>query len=105
MAALIAWLVFIVLVSVSSAACPEEFQDLCTCGLVQQAGKMVYVTNCTNAGFDNTMMLRKLPPQTEVLIFVGNEVKDLPLNIFGQEVVYEKLRTIDFSNNHIQSIK
>ncbi|XP_035226080.1 phospholipase A2 inhibitor-like [Stegodyphus dumicola] len=50
-------------------------------------------------------MLRKLPPETEVLVFVGNEIKDLRLNIFGLENVYEKLHTIDLSNNHIQTIK
>jgi len=90
-----------------STQCPVEFEDVCECGYVPYGPdkQLTYVTNCTNSGFDNTIMLRKLPPETEVLIFVGNEVKDLPLNIFSQDIVYEKLHTIDLSNNHIQTIK
>lgn len=101
-------IVFLTFTSVIvTAECPVEFEDVCECGYVPYGPKrkLTYVTNCTNAGFDNTMMLRKLPPETEVLIFVGNEVKDLPLNIFGLDIVYEKLHTIDLSNNHIQTIK
>lgn len=92
--------------TVAHGICPMELKE-CECGYksIEHGKKPVYVTNCTDRGFDNTMMLRKLPPETEVLIFVGNEVKDLPLNIFGLDTAYEKLRTIDFSNNHIQSIK
>ncbi|GBN29931.1 hypothetical protein AVEN_249888-1 [Araneus ventricosus] len=91
----------------SSTECPSEFQGMCKCGYVSIAHgrKQTYVVNCTNEGFDNTIMLRSLPPETEVLIFVGNEIKDLPLNVFGQETIYDKLHTIDFSNNHIQTIK
>lgn len=90
-----------------ATACPDEFDDVCECGYVPYGSdkKLTYVVNCTNSGFDHATMLRKLPQQTEVLIFVGNEVKDLPMNIFSQDVVYEKLHTIDLSNNHIQSIK
>ncbi|GIY02023.1 uncharacterized protein CEXT_526521 [Caerostris extrusa] len=90
----------------SPTGCPSEFKEMCECGFKSnEHGKKIYVTNCTNAGFDNAMMLRNLPPNTEVLIFVGNEIRDLPLNIFGQETVYEKLHTIDFSDNRIQTIK
>ncbi|XP_054721727.1 phospholipase A2 inhibitor-like [Uloborus diversus] len=104
-------LCFVLLLSMefmlASGKCPPEFSNLCKCGYVPYGPgkKPKYVTNCTNTGFENAFMLRKLPEETEVLIFVGNEVKDLPLNIFGQEVVYENLHTIDLSNNHIQSIK
>lgn len=95
-----------VLVS-TSRECPKEFESMCECGVVPYgaARKPTFVTNCTNSDFDNILMLRKLPPATEVLIFTGNEVKDLPLNIFNQDIIYEKLHTIDLSNNHIQTIK
>lgn len=90
-----------------SGYCPVEFEDVCECGYVRYGpeNKLTYVTKCSNTGFDNALMLRKLPPETEVLIFVGNEVKDLPVNIFDQDIVYDKLHTIDMSNNHIQTIK
>ncbi|GFS62365.1 uncharacterized protein TNIN_278711 [Trichonephila inaurata madagascariensis] len=93
--------------ALDTLGCPSEFQHLCQCGFVPygHSKKLTYVTNCTNAGFDNAIMLRSLPPMTQVLIFVGNEIRDLPLNVFGQEIVYDKLHTIDFSNNHIQTIK
>ncbi|XP_015928228.1 phospholipase A2 inhibitor [Parasteatoda tepidariorum] len=89
----------------SISSCPPEFKELCTCGYVKYGLDRKFVTNCTDSGFDNVLMLRKMPPMTEILVFVGNEVKDLPLNIFGQETLYKKLHTIDFSNNHIQTIK
>lgn len=114
MAAIIRTLIiacFIILQSIIalafSSGCPAEFEELCECGYVPYGldKRLTYVTNCTNTGFDNAIMLRKLPQETEVLIFVGNEVKDLNPNIFAQDILYEKLHTIDLSNNHIQSIK
>ncbi|XP_013794056.1 phospholipase A2 inhibitor-like [Limulus polyphemus] len=90
-----------------SSVCPVEFQGRCRCGRVPYGphGILTYVTNCTNTNFDDTHMLLKLPVETEVLIFTGNYIPDLPLNILGKVKKYGQLHTIDMSNNHIQSIK
>lgn len=90
-----------------SSACPVEFQGRCQCGRVPYGpnGILSYVTNCTNTNFDDTRMLLKLPVETEVLIFTGNYIPDLPFNILGKNRSYGRLHTIDMSNNHIQSIK
>lgn len=98
---------FIVSVVSGTTKCPLEFQERCACGNIPYGpeGKMTFVTNCTNSGFDNAAMLQKLPLETEILIFVGNEVRNLPLNIFSLNAKYDRLHTIDLSNNKIQSIR
>lgn len=87
--------------------CPAEFQGACHCGVVPYGVDHVptYVTNCTNAAFDDSTMLQHVPIETEVLIFVNNELYDLHFNIFGKESGLSQLHTVDLSNNHIQTIK
>lgn len=87
--------------------CPAAFQTKCQCGLVPWGpnSRLTYVTNCTNTGFEDSTMLKHLPVETEVLVFVGNDVYDLHFNIFGQAANYSNLHTVDLSNNHIQTIK
>ncbi|XP_076371658.1 trophoblast glycoprotein-like isoform X1 [Tachypleus tridentatus] len=89
------------------SVCPAEFQGKCLCGEVPYGpeGKLTYVTNCTNTNFHDAVMLKELPLETEVLIFTGNRIPDLPFNVFGTAAMYNRLNTIDMSNNHIQSIK
>ena len=92
------------------SACPKEFRDRCTCGLVTiTEGSIVrrpYVTNCTNAGFRNATVLRALPVDTEILIFTGNNLTELPQNLLGNDgqKQYDKLREINLANNQINAI-
>lgn len=93
-------------------ACPRAFGDRCTCGrstLLEgpnQAAVKRYVTNCTNSAFKDATVLKSLPVGTEILIFTGNNISELPQNLFGNDPSrpYEKLKTIDLSNNNINSI-
>lgn len=50
-------------------------------------------------------MLASLPEETEVLIFTGNHIAELPWNVFGTYVNLSNLRVIDMSNNGIRDIK
>ena len=87
--------------------CPAAFKGKCQCGrrAVPPTGRMSYVTNCTNANFTDVDMLTQLSPQTEVLIFSGNNIQFLPPNLIGQDTRYENLHTIDLSNNNIKFVK
>lgn len=40
----------------------------------------------------------------QVLIFTGNNIPELPSNIFGLDDLYDKLKVIDLSNNNIKLI-
>lgn len=87
--------------------CAEAFKGRCLCGRrpYGSTGRESYVTNCTNSNFTDVDMLTQISPQTEVLIFTGNNVMSLPANIIGQDAKYEKLHTIDLSNNKIKLIR
>ncbi len=87
--------------------CPQAFKGKCRCGQVAYGStqRMSYVTNCTNTNFTDVSMLTQLSPETEVLIFSGNNVSSLPPNLIGQDARYEKLHIIDLSNNHIKYIR
>ncbi|KAF5297172.1 hypothetical protein FQR65_LT19740 [Abscondita terminalis] len=50
-------------------------------------------------------MLAELPEETQVLIFTGNHIPELPWNIFGELKDLSMLKTIDMSNNGIMEIK
>ncbi|XP_065332550.1 leucine-rich repeat-containing protein 40 [Cloeon dipterum] len=90
----------------NSASCPTAFQSKCWCGRTAYQGQSdKYVVNCTNQLFTDTHMLTTLPPETEVLIFTGNHIPELPWNIFGIEGEMDNLRVIDMSNNRIRSIR
>uniref|UniRef100_A0AAG5CTA0 LRRCT domain-containing protein n=1 Tax=Anopheles atroparvus TaxID=41427 RepID=A0AAG5CTA0_ANOAO len=85
--------------------CGSEFKGRCSCGLQTYNYRTQYVVNCTNTGFRNTSMLEHLPPQTEVLIFNGNNVEQLPWNVFGALNDLANLTIVDMSNNHIREIR
>lgn len=83
---------------------PKILRD-CLCGYQEYDYVRQYVVNCTNTGFNNnTLPLENLPPETEVLIFSGNHIEQLPWNVFGTLGELEKLRIIDLSNNKIRDI-
>lgn len=67
--------------------------------------KPQFVVNCTNTGFTNTNILEYMPINTEVLIFTGNYILELPWNVFGSINNYSHLNVIDMSNNHILNIR
>lgn len=102
---------FVAIVTLSAAIDPSEsgcgsaFPDKCTCHTVDYDYQQRYVVNCTNAGFQNTNVLEKMPSNVEVVIFTGNYLQTLPWNIFGTINEYPHLRIIDMSNNHIREIR
>lgn len=85
--------------------CPPDFEDRCLCGRANYNGQIKYVVNCTNTGFQHPAMLEKLPVETEVVIFTGNNIRSMPWNIFGKMNDYPYLDTIDMTNNNIEEIK
>jgi len=47
--------------------CSPEFGGKCTCGKGEYEGRNEqYIVNCTNTGFNNTLVLQHIPPQTQV---------------------------------------
>lgn len=84
--------------------CGPEFGGKCFCGYYMYDYKEHFVVNCTDTGFTNASMLETLPDRTEVLIFTGNKIVELPWNVFG---AYNrtKLEIIDMSNNHLREIR
>lgn len=85
--------------------CHSSLLDSCFCGPVYYERHERFVVNCTNTGFKNTDMLATLPDETEVLIFTGNQIAELPWNIFGSYVNLSNLKVIDMSSNGIRDIK
>lgn len=104
-------LVFTILTTVvnggrnSSGGCGPEFQGKCTCGKQNYIDKLKFVVNCTDAGFKDTSMLEHMPNNTEVLLFKGNFIPELPWNVFGSINEYTQLEVVDMSNNHIREIR
>lgn len=90
---------------VASAACPASFNGRCSCGMANYDSRQQYVVNCTNEGFRDTKVLEKLPDQTEVLIFTGNYITELPWNVLGTMNDWKALKIVDMSNNHIREIR
>ncbi|KAL7038066.1 hypothetical protein ACKWTF_009444 [Chironomus riparius] len=90
---------------VNGGDCGAKFQNKCSCGLGEYIDRMQYIVNCTNTGFRDTTMLQALPKQTEVLIWTGNYVPELPWNVFGAINNLDNLTIIDMSNNHIREIR
>ena len=80
----------------------SKFKNKCYCGKAMYIDRIQYVVNCTNTAFTDTSMLEKLPPQTEVLIWTGNYVPELPWNVFGSLNDLVNLTIVDMSNNHIR---
>lgn len=63
--------------------CGPKFKGKCSCGKASYDNRMQYVVNCTDQGFRDTSVLEHLPKETEVLIFTGNNIVELPWNVFG----------------------
>ena len=49
-------------------------------------------------------MLEFLPPETEVLLFNGNNITHFDWNVFGVWDDHQKLKLIDLTNNNIEDI-
>lgn len=91
---------------VNGGDCGPKFKNKCLCGKGEYIDRIQYIVNCTNSGFRDTSMLQEhLPPQTEVLIWTGNYVPELPWNVFGAINDLVNLTIVDMSNNHIREIR
>lgn len=90
---------------VNGGDCGPKFKNKCVCGKGEYDHTTQYIVNCTNSGFRETSMLEHLPPQTEVLIWTGNYVPELPWNVFGAINDLVNLTIVDMSNNHIREIR
>lgn len=90
---------------VNGGDCGPKFKNKCLCGRAEYIDRIQYIVNCTNSGFRETSMLEHLPPQTEVLIWTGNFVQELPWNVFGAINDLANLTIVDMSNNHIREIR
>ncbi|KAF5288108.1 hypothetical protein FQA39_LY15495 [Lamprigera yunnana] len=100
--------IIIVIVCVAGAqceSCKSSLLQKCICGRINYNRHVQYVVNCTNTGFTTTEMLADLPEETQVLIFSGNHIPELPWNIFGELKDLSMLRTIDMTDNGIMEIK
>nr|ATU82995.1 secreted hypothetical protein [Pristhesancus plagipennis] len=84
--------------------CDDVFAK-CFCGEMIYGGNKRYVLNCTDTGFKDSSVLQKLPDKIEVLIFTGNNIPELPLNVFGTSSNNSLLKIIDMSNNKIKGIR
>lgn len=84
--------------------CNETFAR-CFCGEMNYGGYHRSVLNCTNTGFKDPSILQKLPDKIEVLIFTGNDIPELPWNLFGTTTNNSHLKIIDMSNNKIKGIR
>lgn len=82
---------------------PKFPKGKCSCGKATYDDRLQYVVNCTNENFKDTAVLETLPKETEVLIFIGNNIPELPWNVFGTEL--NSLKIIDLSSNHIREIR
>lgn len=86
--------------------CPPNFHNQCTCYRGDYFDrKNQYIVNCSDIGFRDTSVLQRLPPHVEVLIFTGNNIPELPWNVFGTLNNLTFLRVVDMSNNKIREIK
>ncbi|XP_054271638.1 toll-like receptor 3 [Macrosteles quadrilineatus] len=85
--------------------CNDSFTSKCLCGDIDYMGKRQFVVNCTNTNFQNASVLQNLPSKTQVLIFTGNNINELPMNVFGSMNSFLDLKVVDMSNNNIQDIR
>ncbi|XP_066150782.1 leucine-rich repeat-containing protein 15 [Euwallacea fornicatus] len=96
---------FLLCVQASVNKCANRLLEPCICGQQYIERITKFVVNCTNTGFTTTEALQVLPEQTNVLIFTGNHLNVLPMNIFGDSPYLSELQVIDMSNNGIREIK
>lgn len=102
---LLALIIYQIAPLVFADICNEPLLSKCACGLAEYVTKEQYIVNCTNVGFNDTKPLEKLPNNTQVLIFTGNNLPELPANVFGTENNNSHLRVVDLSNNKIKIIR
>lgn len=76
-------IIAIIIPAIVAGNCGPKFQGKCSCGQATYDNRLQYVVNCTNEGFRDTAVLEHLPKETEVLIFTGNYIVELPWNVFG----------------------
>lgn len=81
--------------------CGPKFQGKCSCGKANYDNRLQYVVNCTDQGFKDTSVLEHLPKETEVLIFTGNNIVELPWNVFGTITELTALKIGKPSNQQI----
>uniref|UniRef100_A0A1B0G5N6 LRRCT domain-containing protein n=1 Tax=Glossina morsitans morsitans TaxID=37546 RepID=A0A1B0G5N6_GLOMM len=91
--------------SITSSSCGPNFPSSCWCGHEEYELTLQYIVNCTNAGLRNTSVLEFMPDEVQILIFTGNNIPELPWNVFGSINNYKKLKIVDMSNNHIREIR
>ncbi|XP_022167912.1 phospholipase A2 inhibitor [Myzus persicae] len=116
-AALLAVLLLVVLLPPPPAAaasgqppvkCTKSELSACYCGPTTYDRQELYAVNCTGTKLslqESLDVFSNLPSETEVLIFTGNVLSDLPTNIFGINSTMDNLRFLDMSSNGIQEIK
>lgn len=89
----------------SRLACGSIFDNRCSCMETCYENQHQYVVNCTDSKFFDTTPLAHLPNKTQVLIFTGNYLEELPWNVFGTLDSLPNLRVIDMSRNKIREIR
>ncbi|KAI9582771.1 hypothetical protein GQX74_011988 [Glossina fuscipes] len=90
--------------SITSSSCGPNFPNSCWCGHEEYELTLQCIVNCTNAGLRNTNVLEFMPDGVQIPIFTGNNIPELPWNVFGSINNYKKLKIVDMSNNHIREI-
>lgn len=101
-------LIVIFMVSFASAnvnQCRSKLLKGCICGKIYYESETMFTVNCTNQAFRNTDMLQELPEETQMLIFTGNHIPVLEMNVFGEDLDLSELKIVDMSNNGIREIK
>ncbi|XP_037956048.1 toll-like receptor 4 [Teleopsis dalmanni] len=91
--------------SENAASCGPNFPNVCICGHQLYESAVKFVVNCSNAGLTNTSVLEYMPEEVQILIFTGNNIPELPWNVFGSINDYKNLTIVDMSSNHIREIR
>ncbi|XP_074603063.1 trophoblast glycoprotein-like [Brevipalpus obovatus] len=91
-----------------SVNCPILLKN-CSCGHQTYRGTdATYITNCTDTGITDPLVLRDISQATEALIFTGNFIHELPPNIFGipdkSKEKHEALKQVNMSHNYIRKV-
>lgn len=92
---------------ISSNSCPDSLKA-CLCGYIDKQTQSTFITNCTNSNITDAKVLQDIPERTKILIFNGNNIPELPPNVFGlpegSVKKHETLEVIDLSNNFIRKV-
>ncbi|XP_044262926.1 trophoblast glycoprotein [Tribolium madens] len=96
---------FATLVTANVNQCRSQLLKGCDCGKIYFESQTLFTVNCTNLSFRNTDMLQELPEETQMLIFTGNHIPVLEMNVFGEDLDLSELKIVDMSNNGIREIK